>query len=236
MRRDTLFLTFCLTSAALLMNVSGIFADTTSSDTSATTNVSVTVVPDTSSIDGTPIIPKVTPEDGSSSHNTKPVDVTSPVGIAYYPIAFTGSGLVLNSTNSSSIGMNVSDLSGENTSAIAHIGVVDKTKTIDNWTLHASLTEETLPEGTTITFSDGTVEMNNQGTLKALVNNEVNGVGGTTISKTSTTLLNTTPRIPRLGIYDYHFKNIKLNFANPSTVAAKAYTGVVNWNLAETPV
>ncbi|MDA9430189.1 hypothetical protein B834_2721 [Enterococcus mundtii 1A] len=122
-----------------------------------------------------------------------------------------------------------------------HVGVKDKLRQKDAWTLTATLNWSGANAsdftGVTVKGNNGTVQENDgQGKLSPITNSIVTtSAQDLTISDTATAIMETTAGSMKDGVYDYSVKNFRINIPDASVVPAGSYTGTIDWNLAITP-
>lgn len=231
-RMTALFSTISMCSGMII--TSNVAFATTGTDTHQETQVKATVTVD--KLPDKPDLPSGDPDDHTDDKNTDQHTTTSPVSIAYQPVAFTGTGTVSNN-GKAIINLKVSDINSGHQSNIGHVGVKDQTKSKNHWSLKASfITSSPELKGSSIEFKHGTVKMSNNGTLSNLVNGEVTGVANPNISNTPVTIMSAVTSKVQYGVYDYGFKDITLNIPDSSNlVSGSTYAGIVNWDLSEVP-
>ena len=223
-----------LACSGTLATAGNVFADSaTAQDTPVTAKITVDKLPET------PNLPKPLPgnpdNDSTNNNNSKPVTSDAKVAFAYIPLAMTGSAAFTNS-GAASVPLSVSDAQGGHASSVGHVGVKDQTKEKNSWKLQAAFTTADAElAGSNITLEDGKVQMNDKGNLTALANAEVTAVANPTLTAAPTDILSADNTKSQYGVYDYQFKNAKLNVADSSKVSAGDHTGTINWTLIDVP-
>ncbi|MEB8416390.1 BspA family leucine-rich repeat surface protein [Enterococcus casseliflavus] len=172
----------------------------------------------------------------TSPDNTK-LNPTGNLGLAYYPTAFT-----INSADLQSSGEQKIPISKQ---VSLNLGVKDRTRTKDTWTVTAQLTwnGNRLPDAY-ITSDNGTVTENTStesGTyspstdLKALSNNGITGTPNYQINSHPNPIMESKGTMVNNGVYDFDLGEAVLVIPDVSQVAAGHYQGQVNWNLTIGP-
>ena len=172
----------------------------------------------------------------TSVDNTK-LNPTGNLGLAYYPKTFT-----INSADLQSSGEQKIPISKQ---VSLNLGVKDRTRTRDTWTVTAQLTwnGNRLPNAY-ITSDNGTVTENTStgsGTyspstdLKALSDNGITGTPNYQINSSPNPIMKSNGTMVNNGVYDFNLGEAVLVIRDVSQVAAGHYQGQVNWNLTIGP-
>lgn len=219
-----------LASTTLLGSV-GVFASEPTDPTPKKVNTPISA---TLTVNTTPDkpIPPIGPEGGGDQGT----EITGLFGIAYAPKALSGSGALAED------GATTIELSNaDSTQGKYNVGVQDKTRAKDRaWSLKAQLVWEgddnNYMEGSTITASEGNVQLNTDGTLSPVTENEVTiGASATNLTigqDAPVELMKAITNKTVNGVYNYQFKAPKLVIPNSASVPAGSYTGNIEWTLS----
>ncbi|MBC9722301.1 MAG: WxL domain-containing protein [Lactobacillus sp.] len=247
--KKTFFLTLPLLSIGVMCS-SATYAATNGGEGNPKTRE--TPVTATLTIEGENPMPPNPDTNGPKPSDTDNPAPKGPFGISYVPLKFE-----TKATNLNDSGEQIVPFEPTNTGESFHVGVKDKTRDKQGWTLTASLDWASAPLGSSIKFdnqSDAEPIKNNVGTaaaakLESLTANNGSGhisSGGTTgeitlkTDKSSIAIMSanniTSGDASYNGVYDYKIGKANLVIPDTSKVKAGSYSGgVVTWNLAVTP-
>lgn len=234
MKRIRLLGTTLLASTTLLGAGQAFAATTgtTAAPASTTTEVQATLtLPNDGGENQDP--PSSVDSQNPSDPGNKSNNPTQAFGIAYQPNVFKFGTQTLKDSGAQEFTATV-PTSGDKA---FHVGVKDKTRETKGWTLNASLTGDVanIP-GVSMSLgnSTGTVKENTNTGLVEAPSGSVRGQSTIELSKDSGNVPVMIGQNDFLhnSIYDYQLGTPTLKIANAKVVAAKAYTGTVNWDLS----
>lgn len=234
--KNRILLTAITFLAPTMLNTS-VFADTSSNQNNATTDVTATFTAPTNPTNPTPpgeVSPVQPGKPETPNPGNKPLNPQSNFGIAYVPKSFNfGS----NAISNGSLSVTASPASGKS----FDVGVKNETHTTNGWTLSASLKGDLAKYNSTITTKtqENNVKLNNgTNSMTNVPTSAVTSVGNYQISSTSAN----TPIMTGVKgqIYSGTFNlnlgdSVTLNIPDTTNLAAGDITGTIDWNLATVP-
>lgn len=186
-------------------------------------------LPDGGGENPTPPNPPVDPDQPGNEPN----DPDGPFGIAYQPDVFKFGTVKLTEAS-----QEVTATAANPASGTFHVGVKDKTRETDGWSLKASLAGDiTTQPGVTIKLGNATGEVkvnrgdSNSANLVEAPQGAVKGVSNVEISSTASEVMSGEVGYQHNDVYDYDLGNVTLTIADGSKVQADTYSGTVNWSL-----
>lgn len=170
------------------------------------------------------------PEDPSGEDNTNN-NSNKAFAIAYQPTKFSFGSTALNESGEQIIPAN-------HTKPL-RVGVKDKRRLNEEWTLSASLEwtgdNSNQMAGTTIRVQNAEVKKNVEGKVTGSANPDgVTGESSFTLSKVATTVMSA-DATQRNDVYDDKLTNVDLVIPNAGNVSAGIYNGTVTWTLESAP-
>ncbi|EMF0042617.1 BspA family leucine-rich repeat surface protein [Enterococcus hirae] len=172
----------------------------------------------------------------TSPDNSK-LNPTGSLGLAYYPTTFK-----INSVDLHSSGEQKIPISKQ---VSLNLGVKDRTRTRDTWTVTAQLTwsGNRLPnayitsDNSTVTenTSTGSGAYSPSTDLKALSNNGITGISNYQINSNPNPIMKSNGTMVNNGVYDFNLGEAVLVIRDVSQVRAGTYSGQVEWNLINGP-
>ncbi|EME3440605.1 WxL domain-containing protein, partial [Enterococcus faecium] len=224
MKKHVALFSSVLMMSTTLLGAGSVFAD---DEMQGTTSVSTTL--------SIPEVPSPVPPIEGGENNNNGNNVTGHFGLAYQPTSFSAID-VLGETGQKEIAIQPKTTNGKGG---FHVGVKDTRREKSHWNLSAKLEwngkNKDAMMGSTIKATNEKVQLNKNGALTDLTNNEVTGTQSLTINSKDSEVMKAEGKQVVNGVYNYELKNVKLVIPNQENVAAGEYTGTVTWNLQETP-
>lgn len=224
MKKHVALFSSVLMMSTTLLGAGNVFADdATQGSTSVSTTLSIPEVP----------TPEPPIEGGDNNNNGN--GVTGHFGLAYQPTTFSAID-VLGESGQKEIAIQPKLTNGKGG---FHVGVKDTRREKSRWNLSAKLEwngeNKDVMAGSTIKATNEKIQLNKDGALTDLTNNEVTGTRSLNINSTDSEVMKAEGQKVVNGVYNYELKDVKLVIPNQENVAAGEYTGTVTWNLQDTP-
>lgn len=178
----------------------------------------------------------------SSVDNKNLTPNSSLLGFAYLPNSFSTETVELNASGQQEIPLQKSES--------FNIGVKDRTRTNNEWTVTATFNwtggmeipdayiQADNPSGTIMdNWNDGDYAYNPSTDLHSLNSNDVTGIPNFKLKNGETiSVMSTNSQTNKNGVYDYNLGNVKLVIPDVSQVRVGTYSGEVHWNLNNAPI
>ncbi|PQC21319.1 hypothetical protein CUN37_11560 [Enterococcus faecium] len=236
MKKHVALFSSALMMSTTLLGAGSVFAASQSTDASPeSTETPVQAVLELPNGGGTNPIPPTPPTNPDKpdpdNPGNKPNNPDGTFGVAYQPDIFNFGTVELQESGEQVVPAT------KPKDGTFHVGVKDKTREKQGWTLKASLTGPLAEqEGVTIEFGTGTVKVNDKGTLKDAPEETVTGVNKVVAGTAEGLVMTGQAGKIHNNVYDYDLGDVKLKLADAKKVQAKNYKGSsVRWHLEKAP-
>ncbi|EMF0491748.1 TPA: WxL domain-containing protein [Enterococcus faecium] len=231
----TLFSSVLMMSTTLLGSGSVFAASQSTNASPESTDTPVQAVlelPNGGGSNPTPPTPPTKPDQPDPDNpGNKPNNPNGTFGIAYQPDIFNFGTVKLQESGAQVV------TATQPKGGTFHVGVKDKTREKQGWTLKAGLTGPLAKqEGVTIEFGTGKVKVNDEGTLKDAPEGTVTGEAKVVAGTTEGLVMTGQSGKIHNNVYDYDLGDVKLKLADAKKVQAANYNGSsVHWHLEKVP-